>query len=281
MKTPFLIIFIFSAFVSYAQPVRLHIMGGFANYSGDIQQHGFTIEQAKGALTLGGTFTITDKLSVRGDYSFAQLAANDNRNIKRALVARNLNFRTNINELSLLGEYDILNLYKHKLSPYLFGGVGIFHFNPFSFDGSGNRVYLADLGTEGQGIISGKKEYKRLQVHFPLGAGIKYALSEDVHVGFEMGMRVLQTDYLDDVSTEYVDQDVLLAARGQQAVDFAFRGDELKINPTSYPPAGTIRGNSKVKDFYYFGLFRIGFRMNWFDAGDNSRSKRLNCPGKL
>lgn len=125
-----------------------------------------------------------------------------------------------------------------------------------------------------------EKNYKRTDINIPVGGGIKYALSDDIHLGFELGLRVLKTDYLDDVSSYYIDRDALLAARGQMAVDFAFRGDELKNNPTEYPAGGAMRGNNKVNDFYYFGLFRIDFRLNWFDSGGGSR-RGLNCPSKF
>lgn len=282
MKKNLLLLSILFATASFAQPVRLHLTGGFANYNGDLQQKRFTLSQAKGVIGAGATFNITDQLSVRSDYSFAHLAADDKRSSNPGLRARNLNFNTYIYELTLLGEYDILNLNLHKLSPYVFGGVGIFHFNPYTLDAVGRKVYLAPLSTEGQGVLPGKKEYKKTDFNIPMGGGIKYALSDDIHIGFELGLRVLRTDYLDDVSNVYVDRNTLLAAKGQLAVDFAFRGDELKNNPTSYPAGGTIRGNHKVNDFYYFGLFRIDFRMNWFDnLGGNSRRRGLDCPTRL
>ena len=285
MKKYSSIIFIFFATMSIAQPVRLHFMGGFANYNGDLQQKRFTLQQAKGAIGVGATFNLTDHLAGRADVAFGLVGADDKRSTKPALISRNLNFTSRIYEVSLLGEYDILNLNEHKLSPYVFIGIGLFHFNPYTTDPAGNKIYLSGLSTEGQGILPWKKDYKRTDFNIPLGAGIKYALSDDVHVGFEIGLRVLKTDYLDDVSNAYVDQNTLLAARGQMAVHYAFRGDELKNNPSSYPPGGTVRGNNKVNDFYYFGLFRVDFRLNWFDNGrrDSGSSSRrsLNCPTKF
>jgi len=100
-------------------------------------------------------------------------------------------------------------------------------------------------------------------------------------VGFEIGFRKLFTDYLDDVSTTYVDPNVLLNRKGVQAAEFAFRGDELKP-PLPFPGEGSLRGNSKKNDYYYYGQFRISFRMPWFDKGGNTaeRSSRrgLGCP---
>lgn len=274
---------IFISTVSISQPVSIHFTGGFANYNGDLQQRRVTLQQAKGAIGAGATFNFNDHLSVRSDYTFANIGADDKHNRKASLVSRNLNFSSRIYELTLMGEYDILNLNRHKVSPYVFGGVGLFHFAPYTTDELGKKVYLANLSTEGQGFLPGKKEYKRTDFNIPLGAGVKYALSDEIRIGFEMGLRVLRTDYLDDVSSVYVDQNTLLAARGQKAVDLAFRGDELKNNPASYPSRGTSRGNNKVNDFYYFGLFRMDVRLNWFDNAPRGLRGRgsINCPIRL
>jgi opacity protein-like surface antigen len=281
MKKGFLLLLIFPAIVSSAQQVRLHLMGGFANYNGDIQQKLVTFQSAKGAVSIGGTLNITDQLAIRGDASFAKLQGDDKNNKKPQLRSRNLNFQTIIQELSLLAEYDFRNLNDHKFSPYIFGGIGLYHFSPYTFDGAGTKNYLIGLRTEGEGILPGVKEYKTKQFNFPMGGGIKYALSDDIRVGIELGFRLLRTDYLDDVSGAYVDQNVLLAAQGPKAVELAFRGDELKDNPQAYPAGGSQRGNKNANDFYYFGLFRIDFLMNWFDRDGSRADRGLKCPSKL
>jgi hypothetical protein len=268
------------AAISIGQPLRIHLLGGFSNYNGDLQQKRFTLEQAKGAIGGGFTYDITDHFSARADAIIASVGADDKRSKRPDLIARNLNFTSPIYELSLLGEYNLFSLKDHKFSPYVFGGVGIFHFNPYTHDAAGNKVFLSGLSTEGEGFLPGKNYYKRTDLNIPIGGGIKYALSDDLHAGFELGLRVLKTDYLDDVSNAYVDRNLLLAARGQMAVDYAFRGGELKDNPRSYPDAGSQRGNNKVNDFYYFGLLRLDFRISSSRTSGGGR-RGLNCPPKF
>ncbi|WP_018611982.1 DUF6089 family protein [Segetibacter koreensis] len=282
MKKNVFFFLIFLASASVAQPVRLHLMGGFSNYSGDIQQKMFTLKQANSVISAGGTFNITDKFALRSDYSFTRLGADDKLN-KPQLRLRNLNFKTLIQELTLMGEYDFADLSLQRFTPYVFAGIGVFHFSPYTLDSAGNKVFLVGLSTEGQGLSEyhDRKVYKKTQLNIPYGAGIKYALSDDVYVGFELGFRKLFTDYLDDVSSTYVDRNVLLTSKGPQAVQYAFRGDELKP-PLPYPAAGALRGNSKKKDYYYYGQFRISFRMPWFDKEGSRTDKRnkrgLGCP---
>jgi len=278
-------VFLFLSFVAsaaMAQPVRLQLMAGFSNYSGDIQQRMFTLKQANSAISAGGTFSITDKIALRSDYSFTRLGADDKLN-KEELRVRNLNFKTLIQELTVMGEYDFADLNEQKFTPYVFAGIGIFHFSPYTSESVGNKVFLVGLSTEGQGLpeYPDRMVYKTTQFNIPYGAGIKYALSDDVYVGFELGFRKLFTDYLDDVSTTYADKNVLLNSKGAESAELAFRGDELKP-PLPYPAAGALRGNSKKNDYYYYGQFRISFRMPWFDKEGSRTDKRnkrgLGCP---
>jgi len=278
-----IIILVLFAQAAIAQPLRIHVMGGFANYTGDLQAKRFTLSQAKGVITAGATYNITEKLAVRSEYSFAKLGADDKLTTNTNVVTRNLNFKTIIQELSLMGEYDILNIYDHKLTPYVFIGLGVYRFSPYTFDPLNQKVFLQGLSTEGQGFSPGRKVYKKTQFNIPLGGGIKYALSDDIHLGIEIGLRVLTTDYLDDVSATYIDENLLLSQRGPLAVQLAYRGDELKPPAGIYPVAGTQRGNSKINDFYYFGQFRMSFRLNWLNNADRRMNglKRLGCPAKL
>jgi hypothetical protein len=266
-----------------AQPLRLHIKGGFANYNGELQPRAFTLNEAAGVLSAGGTFELSDRFALRSDYSVAKVGGDDKYSVIN--VSRNLNFKTLVRELSLMAEFNLLNISEKSWTPYIFAGIGVFRFSPYTFDSLGKKVYLQGLGTEGQGLSAypDRQRYKRTQLNMPFGGGIKYALSDDIHLTAEVGFRKLFTDYLDDVSTTYVDENLLYQAHGRQAVDLAFRGDELKNSTQQYPADGAQRGNPKTKDWYYFGQVGISFRMNWFDNGEYGRSKKgaVNCPKVL
>lgn len=284
MKKLVFIFLLFLSFVSVAQPLRVFLAGGFSNYSGDIQKKQFTLSGVHGALSVGATYNIIGKLALRASYSYTNVGADDKNSADKNFLARNLNFQTALHEAAMMLEYDILNLNEFPVSPFVFAGTGVYKFNPYTYNSNREKVFLEPLSTEGQGLeeYPDRKRYKLLQLSLPVGGGLKYALSDDVHIGVEMGFRKLFTDFLDDLSTTYVDQDVLLRRRGQQAVDLAFRGDELKNSTRQYPPHNTTRGNKKSNDGYYFGLVRLSFRMNWFDNtygnSNRSNSRKLGCP---
>ena len=83
------------------------------------------------------------------------------------------------------------------------------------------------LSTEGQGLADfpGQKPYHLTQFALPFGIGLRYALSDNVHIGFELSDRKTFTDYLDDVSSHYVDHEQLLIARGPRAVENGIPGN--------------------------------------------------------
>jgi hypothetical protein len=76
-------------------------------------------------------------------------------------------------------------------------------------------------------------------------------LSPNKRIALELGIRSTNTDYLDDVSTTYVDANLLEQNKGGTSQRLAFRGDELN-NGQSYPRDGAIRGNPNNNDWYLF-----------------------------
>lgn len=262
-----------------AQRLLLNLDAGVSNYSGDLQGKRYTFSQAKFQGGLGLGYELSPHITLRTGISLAKVAADDKYSNNSVTRLRNLNFTSNVFEWQLAGEYMLFDLAERRLSPYVFGGIAIFHMNPYTNDTSGNKVYLNPLGTEGQGLSEypGKKPYDLTQFVIPLGGGVKFALSENVYVGLELGIRKTFTDYLDDVSTTYADQELLTAARGSKAAELAWRTNELPNHTTDiYPVAGAQRGSSKNKDWYYFTSIRINIRL----GGGNYTTKMhgIGCP---
>ncbi|MEP6711544.1 MAG: DUF6089 family protein [Ferruginibacter sp.] len=266
---------------------RLHgdFYGGIANYQGDLQGKRFTFKSAGPAFGLGLSYDITDKFIVRGIATYLKIGGDDkNNSTATGVTFRNLNFKSQVLEAQLALEYNFFDLSERNFTPYVFGGVAAFHFQPYSYDAKGNKVLLRPLSTEGEGLSAypDKKTYNTKQIAIPFGGGLKFVLSDKVQVGIELGLRKLFTDYLDDVSTTYADSSILLAARGPQAVAFAYRGNELKGAPP-YPAAGSQRGNPKSKDWYYTTVIRISYL---FGGGSSNGRRgggksRTGCPANV
>ena len=74
-------------------------------------------------------------------------------------------------------EYYITRLQDHALTPYVFAGIALYHFNPYTTDTSGTKYFLKPLSTEGEGFVQGKNNYNLTQLAIPFGAGVKLSLS--------------------------------------------------------------------------------------------------------
>jgi len=201
---------------------------------------------------------------------------------------RNLSFKSSMLEGYLAAEiyptvffeqYDGL---AKKLRPYGLIGIGVMKFNPKA-KLDGQWVALKPLRLEGQGMneYPKSKEYSLIQKEIPMGFGFKYYLKDNMYVGLEVLHRQLFTDYIDDVSTGYVDPVVfsnyLSPADATKAKRLYYRG--TYANATSNP--GRIqtfqRGDPTDNDAFFSTILRFGWRMNGNDP--NSRARRqMRCP---
>lgn len=259
------------------QRLSIDIMPGLINYAGDLQPQSITLKEAGPAIAAGLSYKLGSNWYIRGSYLVGKIQADDKKNGER-YISRNLNFKSIILEGSFTLEYDFFKFRENKQwTPYLFAGVGYFYFNPYTYDTAGNKWHLAQFGTEGQGLAQypDRKPYSLYQFNIPAGLGVKYAINDNWAVGFEFCARKLFTDYLDDVSTTYPDEQALLNARGPKAVELSFRAGE--INPNNRYTSGAQRGGS-AKDYYYTGLVRLTYTFAGNGNGFGAYRKSVSCP---
>ena len=209
--------------------------------------------------------------------------------MEEARKVRNSNFRSELREAFVVAEIyptvffeaDPDGLFR-KVRPYGVIGAGVFHFNPQGRDSkSGEWVYLKPLRTEGQGFeeYPERKEYKLTQLNIPMGFGIKYFLSDRASISLEVIHRKTFTDYIDDVSTNYVDPTLfykyLPASQAQLSERMNNKTDPSGLASSLFGP-GAKRGNPNMNDAYYAFGFKIGIKLN------NRYEKRIKystkCP---
>jgi hypothetical protein len=182
------------------------------------------------------------------NFMHGNVAADDAKATEKDNLIRNQSFKSSINELALHFEFSLRNLNRRPfINPFIYGGAGVFRFNPKA-EYNGRWYELQPLGTEGQNIseVTFNKPYSLNGISFPVGVGIAFHPSPKWRIRLDYGHHKTNTDYIDDVSTFYVDSALLASAPyGQLTVALANR----RLEPT-YPPAGRSRGNSKMKDSY-------------------------------
>ena len=276
-----LLIFCCVPLLSGAQNFYISARAGLAGYQGDLKRSSAVLSQMKLMGSVGAQYDLSEHIVARSYVSYGSLKADDKKG-NAGMQERNLNFQTKLIDFEAGVQYNIFNLNYRWWTPYVSAGIGVFHYNPYTEPGKDNRVFLKPLSTEGQGFIAGVKPYKLTQLSIPLAFGLNYVTGEDTRIGIEFGYRKTFTDYLDDVSTVYVNETELRSARGDQAVELAWREDELNGKP--YPQAGTLRGSPEYKDGYYYVAVTFIIRY-WFDkykqvAGlpGGTREKKVGCP---
>lgn len=285
MKSTFISALLLCAVTAHSQGilknVSIEVFGGFANYQGELQESTYTFSQAKPAGALGAAYAVTDKFSLRGLIAYGNVQAADSYSSNLMRRQRNLSFYSKIYDASLTGVYEVFDIMEKRYTPYVFAGVSVFNMGPYTYDSTGKKIGLRNLSTEGQGLpgYPDRKKYSHQNISIPFGAGIRFAVTRNIALGWEFRFNKTFTDYLDDVSTKYVDRNILLAARGPKAVEMAYRGGELKNGNPVYPAAGTVRGNPKTKDWYYFSGITVSYRLfNDRDFNRSNAGKGIPCP---
>lgn len=153
------------------------------------------------------------------------------------------------------------------------------HGNPFS--NAGEWVNLHGLGTEGQynSLQStdsnyGNKPYGLNQPVIPLGTGARLKISDSFDLSIELSIRYLFTDYLDDVSKNYVDLGSF--TNNELAKALSYRSNELVQPNSAYRSerdgqtykviAGygsehpdNMRGNKKDNDIYTSCIIKLSY----------------------
>ncbi len=247
-------IFLLLLFISFGSRAQFDL-GGFAGtclYQGDITNN-FV---GHASFAFGGTlrYNLNPYMAVRTGLSYGKIAGDDKDAKEKGRKKRNLSFQSPVLEFSLIGEYNIFGynsgsrrrfpgMTRSKWTPYAFGGVSYFMFNPTT-SYKGVTYQLSKIATEQQ------KSYSTMQVSLPVGLGVKYNFERFWTIGFEIGYRKTFTDYLDDVSGKSIDFNTAL---DPIAAGLSDRSRELTADGSSAFQASTYnRGNSKNLDSYTF-----------------------------
>jgi hypothetical protein len=260
---------------------EMGIFGGTANYYGDLQKKFFPNQ---GYAPVGGLmykFFTHPAFGFRFGASYTELTAADSVSRIISDKRRNLNFTTNLFEAHAGFEANLLKCdpVYHRFTPYVFGGLSLFYFNPYTSDANNNKVYLKPLSTEGQGLppYGDRQPYNLVNVAMPMGAGMKVLCGKKVYISAELGFRMTFTDYLDDVSKGYANMDTLFHYKGQQSVDLSYRSDELREGfENTYPNLNFTRGDKRNQDWFWFG--GIGMTVYFDSFGNLWPYRQTRCP---
>lgn len=292
---------------------KRYLSAGFTlsalNYYGDLAPNAARLSTdisfTRPALGITVSQRLGPRYSITGGFMYGTLRGSDFSSADENDVSsgmyrfyRNLSFRNRIKELSVVASFDLFEnqatyLSRPDWTPFIFAGIAVFHHNPqavapaVGLNGqplteAGNWVSLHDLGTEGQyadllptDANYGIKPYKLIQFSIPMGIGVRFKVHDVVDVSAELGFRYLFTDYIDDVSKNYVDLGVL---DSDLAKALSYRSNELTrpdiarqpmvardgmtydlINGYGYEYPTNMRGKEGNKDIFMVTTFRLSY----------------------
>ena len=237
---------------------------GAGHYFGDLNPHTH-LNRPKTAASFFFRKNFSNYIALRVGATYARLGYSDKYNTYNDyMLHRNLSFNTNVWELALQGDFNFFRFMPGEpgfnFTPYITLGAGVFSYDPYAYL-RGQKIYLRPLGTEGQGIVAGRKQYSTMALSIPFGGGFKYALNERMNVGFEILYRFTNTDYLDDVSTTYVDPNIFPLNPDGSVSNAALLSDRSYEVGTPIGKPGIQRGNSRQKDQFVTALFTLSFNL--------------------
>ncbi|MEM6261307.1 MAG: DUF6089 family protein [Bacteroidota bacterium] len=247
---------------------KIGVSAGATNYLGDLDDD-LTFKFTKPGLGAYVSYRFNPLMSARLGVFQGWAGASDAQNTNADRVRRNLSFRTQIREVSAQLVIDFLPshrryFFRPKYVPYIFGGIGIFSFNPQA-QLNGEWIELQPLGTEGQFLSDPDnvypEPYNLTQVSIPMGGGIRIALNRRWDLEFEAGWRKTFTDYLDDVSGFYPDMDEL---RADNPTSFLLSDRiDRSVFPQGAAQVNGIRGDNTQDDWYIYTNVTLSFILDW------------------
>ena len=277
-------------FVSIGTSNFLGDLGGQKGNGKDYSPADLNFSQSRTALGIGARYKLKRSVNVSGKFNFLNVSGSDAKTNNPVRKNRNLNFKSNIYEISLRAEigyqstkrggsrygvrrnYGRMKNITHNV--YAFGGLGGFYFNPKGKTADGEWVALRPLHTEGQGLPGGPKQYSNLSMNIMGGAYYKLTINKIWSVGIEFCYRKTFTDYIDDVGSRYYDPVALTEAYGPQSAQLA--DPNLGLIPGATAPAGdgtpAQRGDTQ-KDAYMSLELTVGYTFKKARKSARLRSK--------
>ncbi len=279
------------------------------NYYGDLapspSSFSTDLSFTKPGLGISFTHRFGPRYSLMGQYLYGSVKGADSESADPSDLSngiyryqRNLSFQNSIHEISVVGIFDLFEnqqtyMSRVKWTPYAYLGVAIFFHNPQAIapatdlqgvplPEAGSLVDLQPLGTEGQhaqlqptDVNYGIQPYSLVQFAIPFGLGARFRLTDIFDLSADVGFRYSFTDYIDDVSANYVDLSRLNSSLAQA---MSYRTNELPGYPNNPQPSGITgvnvqagygsefpdnkRGGKKDNDIYMVTSIRLTYIIN-------------------
>lgn len=239
---------------------ELGVSIGSGHYFGDMNR--FRVNRPKPVTGFFVRKQFGSYVALRANVHLAKLGYADKYNTTPFERQRNLSFNTNIAEFAIQGDFNFFKFIPgnrdYRFTPYVTFGVGVFGFDPNAYIGIDNiRHDLNRRMLEGQ-----ETPYASTAISYPIGMGVKYNFYRNFNIGFEVGYRFTNTDYLDDVSKTFIGTDNFIPG----TTDYILQDRSLTLPRLGI--AGQQRGFSEQNDQFIFAELTLSISFNSYKCAD-------------
>lgn len=222
---------------------------GVTSYFGDLNNPGDIIDTRLN-INVGLQAFVLDRLALRTELMYYQLEGSDAESDREGRRIRNLSFTSSNLEFNVAAMVNLvpngLRFYqRNDINLYGFAGLGFTWFNPKA-ELNGTKHALRPLQTEGV-------SYGNIALIVPAGIGVKIKAGPFFNIAVEGGYRLSFSDYLDDVSTVYIDNSSFTDPIARVLAD---RRPEIGLGLAE---AGDKRGNPDRDDGYLVLNLKLEF----------------------
>jgi len=203
----------FSFFISYDCFSQLSslpkweagINAGAYIYQGDLTPHRYgSVETIRPGIGISGTRIINRAFSARLQFNMARLAGDESiYKYPDWRQQRNFSFTASVKELTLSVHWNIFgtNYSDVKYEPYVFAGAGASFVNINRNYSRVNMGYFGETSVVQTGLaVDAVTPTPRVIPVMPVGAGVRYHISNRIVLNLEGSYRFMHTDYLDGFS---------------------------------------------------------------------------------
>ena len=242
----------------FAQEWEFGVFAGAPFYTGELtNDKPIVLSETKPGFWGFARYNVNKYFTVKSNVYYGTISGDDANASSREDRIRNLSFQSDIIDIGVQAEINFsgFNTMKEHLQSSFYGllGVSVFRFNPKA-KLDGKWYELQTLGTEGQGTakFNERKPYALTQIAIPFGVGYKHAIDKHWSIGVEVGFRYTFTDYIDDVSTTYVNSNILEGTNGPISPQLSNRTGEVLEDGRRELDSQNQRGNPTTNDAYHF-----------------------------
>ena len=265
-KKHFIVVLIVLAIGQFLAPMtaRAQVMEfggtvGLSYYMGDINPSKPFNQSSLGWGMLARYYEGT-RWAFRFAYSNLQLNGSDEKSGYRP--ERGLSFKTNVHDFALIAEFNFFDYFtgsrRNGLSPYLFGGLSVFYFNPKAHDGKELHDVITDVEYD-KDDNEYKVNYSLVNLSIPFGIGVKYSVNKKLGTALEWRWDLTFTDWLDDCHAYYPSD------------------NNEYSDPTGFHTQGDMyvqRGNKYDYDWFGYLNFSLTYKFNLPSGNDCNKRER-------